>query len=140
MVGPGFFDDDLVASDDEGIAPDPFVFNHARWEQLRREQLGVNVIDPLGHEIALASAMNFRPEGVPLHERQVNWTPVDRVKHVLVGELDHFYISDAAGFDEWDYNICIAPDPPFERILVEGAGLMSEEERRVHLVEDLLGV
>jgi hypothetical protein len=54
----------------------------------------------------------------------VNWSPVDGVKHVPVGEVDSFDTSDDAGGDEWDWEIRIVPDPPFRFILDRIVALM----------------
>ena len=52
-------------------------FDHARWERLRREQMGVDAVDPIGHEIGMAEAAG-------------KYKPIDGKKHVLVGEFDHY--------------------------------------------------
>jgi hypothetical protein len=129
MVVPGFLDETDPGPDNVGIAPQPFVFDHERWVRLRRQQLGIDVIDPLGHQIGPAAAMNFRWEG-----RQANWFPVDGMKHVLVGELDHYYSYNGDGH-EMDWNLCLAPDPAFRSILDRVARDMSADQREEHLVE-----
>jgi hypothetical protein len=106
-------------------------FDHELWERLRRDQLGVDVIDPLGHQIGMARGINHRwyTWGLDWRERQVNWTPVDGMKHVLVGEFDSFDTSDAAGGREWDWEIRIFPDPAFRFILDQVVAMMSADER-----------
>jgi hypothetical protein len=115
MPEPDFLDDTDLGSEDVGTAPQPVVFNHERWVRLRREQLGVDVIDPLGYDIGWAEAMNWRwAEG-----RQVNWRPLGRVKRILVGEFDHqdFYPGHRNEMDdEQDWSIFLVPDPPFGEI------------------------
>lgn len=100
-------------SGDEAVLVRPF--DHELWVRLRRDQLGMTIYDPLGHHIGTASARN-------------NWIPVDGDKHVLVGELDHYYVYNGDG-DEVDWNICIYPDPAFLNILSHVRAMMSPEER-----------
>jgi len=126
-------DESAPAPDNSAIAPESYVFDHELWERLRRDQLGVDVIDPLGHQIGMARGINHRWYIWGLldwRERQVNWSPVDSMKHVLVGEFDSFDTSDAAGGREWDWEIRIFPDPPFRFILDQVVARMSAEERR----------
>jgi hypothetical protein len=115
---------------DAGVAPEPYVFEHERWERLRRDQLGIDVIDPDGHDIGMTRAINHRwyTRELSFAKREVNWSPVDGVKHVLVGEFDSFDISDDAGGDEWDWEIRIIPDPPFRFILERILALMPASE------------
>ena len=56
MGGSDFLDESDLGSDNVGIAPQPFVFEHERWMRLRCDQLGVGVIDPLGHQIGDTAA------------------------------------------------------------------------------------
>jgi hypothetical protein len=119
-----FLDEPDQGSGNPVVAP---TFDNELWEQLRREQLGVHVVDPLGHHIGDATAMNHRPED---SSRSRNWQPLDPDKQVLVGQLEDFYVSDThAKYGEWDWNICLAPDPYFSRILAEqGPGYLVECE------------
>jgi hypothetical protein len=119
MVDPWFAEEALDLDANAGNAPPDF--NHDRWLRLRRDQLGVDVIDPLGHNIGMAAARN-------------NWWPVDGSKHVLVGELDHYYVYNGDG-DEMDWNICLAPDAAFRFILDQVAETMSVDDREDDLVE-----
>jgi hypothetical protein len=76
----GFPDDSATGGpQDEVMAAQ---FDHQRWEQLRRDQLGIGVVDPLGDQIGKAAANRYEP--------------VDGLKHVLVGEFDQV----AAGMDD----------------------------------------
>ena len=131
-----FPDDSASVTDNAGIAPEPYVFNHELWERLCRDQLGVDVIDPVGHNIGMARAINHRwyTWEQDWRIREVNWSPVDGVKHVLVGEYDSFDTSDAAGGAEWDWEIRINPDPPFQFILDRVAAIMTADERDEYLV------
>ena len=89
----GFPDHSRSAPGGAGIAPEPSVFDHELWVRRRRDQLGVDVIDPLGHQIGMARGINHRWYSWGLldwREREVNWSPVDGPKHVLVGEFDSF--------------------------------------------------
>jgi hypothetical protein len=43
-----------------GVAPEPFVFDHKRWERLRRDQFGIDFIAPGGHDIGMTRAINHR--------------------------------------------------------------------------------
>jgi hypothetical protein len=119
-----------------GVAPEPYVFDHERWERLRRDQFGIDVIDPDGHDIGMTRAINHRWYTWELRfaKREVNWSPVDGVKHVLIGEFDSFDTSDDAGGDEWDWEIRIVPDPPFRFILDRVVALMPASDRDQYLV------
>ena len=133
MGYPGFPDHSgSAAPGSAGIAPEPYVFDHELWVRLRRDQLGVDVVNPLGHQIGMARGINHRWYSWGLldwREREVNWSPVDGLKHVLVGEFDSFDTSDAAGGDEWDWEIRIFPDPSFRFILDRVVARMSAGER-----------
>jgi hypothetical protein len=104
MSGPDDLIPDHATDPENGEVITDRPFNHARWERLRNEQLGVDVIDPLGHQIGMSSAGRFEP--------------VDGLKHILVGEFDHYGF-----YDPWysgaesDHNIHIFPDQPFRFIL-----------------------
>lgn len=117
MAGPWLPDEPAHASD-TGTAWVPPPFDHERWVRLRRDQLGVDVIDPLGHHTGYAAARD-------------NWFPVDGVKHVLVGELDRYYRYDGSGH-EVDWNLCIFPNPQFRFILDDVAELMPNKNHLVH--------
>ena len=132
MVVSGFLDEADFGFDNVGIAPQPVVFEHDRWVRLRRDQFGVDVIDPLGHQIGTAAAMNWRWAG-----RQANWFPVDGMKHILVGEYDStdIYHGNRNDMDdEADWELRLFPDPPFRFILDRVAEEMSADEREHHLV------
>jgi hypothetical protein len=123
MGGSDFLDETDLGSDNVAIAPDkPFVFEHERWVRLRRDQLGVDVIDPLGYHIGMAAA-------------RANWFPVDGSKHILVGEYNSTDIFHGDGY-EVDWELRIFPDPPFRFILDRVADeLMSADQREEHLIE-----
>ena len=79
-------------------------FNHQRWENLRQRQLGVEVIDPVGHDIGPSAAGRYEP--------------VDGRKHVLVGEFDHYGFFDPIwSQSESDFNIHISPNEPYRFLL-----------------------
>jgi hypothetical protein len=120
----GLFGESASGPGNVGVAPEPYVFDHDLWVRLRRDQLGVDVIDPLGHQIGAARGINHRWS----EDREVVWTPVDGVKHVLVGEFDSFDIYDGDG-DERDWEYRIFPDPPFRLILDWVVARMSADER-----------
>lgn len=93
--------------------------NHVRWHRLDTTQLGVDVVDPDGHEIGMAKAApNF------WH----HWEPVDGMKHVLVGRMDKYGFYDGYG-DEADFNLNIDPSREFRFILDDVVASMSEDER-----------
>lgn len=102
-----------------GVAPEPCVFDHERLERLRRDQAGIDVVDPDGHDIGMARAINHRWYTWELRfaKREVNWSPVDGVKHVLVGEFGSFATSDDAGGDERDWKDPDRSRPPLQFIL-----------------------
>jgi hypothetical protein len=80
-------------------------FDRERWLRLRLEQLAVDVVDPLGHNIGLSRAGRYQP--------------VDGQKHILVGEFDHygFYKPPFGIGAEADINVHIFPDKPFRFLL-----------------------
>lgn len=110
--------------DGQQVAPG---FDHAHWERLNDTQLGVGVVDPDGHQIGSAS--------VPRSFARLDaggWQPVDGRKHVLVGELDHYYFYNerlSIAPDEADFNLNIAPDEPFRFLLDDVVRTMSESDR-----------
>lgn len=103
MAGPS------VAGPSAGVYSDRF--NHSYWHRLNTEQLGVAAIDPLGHEIGIATVPRLGG----------SWNPVDGKKHILVGRVDRYgwYNPDIFTLapDEADFNIFIEPTRPFRYIL-----------------------
>ncbi len=107
------------------MAPAARPFNHALWERLRANQLGVNVADPIGHTIGTATAKGGFFQ---------SWTPESPEKQILVGTFDHYSFFNPKVFtqnpDEADFNIYITPDPPFRHILQQVVDKMTPAERR----------
>src|SRR5215472_6720093 len=134
MEFPGLFGEFAPDPGNVGVAPQPYVFDHELWERLRRDQMGVDVIDPLGHTIGMAKAINHRwntwpvGPGLDWRPRLVTWAPVDGRKHVLVGEFDSFDTYQLED-KEFDYEFRIFPDPPFRFILDRVVARMSADDQ-----------
>ena len=104
----------------------PTTFDHARWEQLHDEQLGIDPRDPDGHVIGNATCE--RKFGPIVHG---GWKPVKGSKRVLVGDFDHYnFYNPIESGDEADFNIFITPDPPFRYILDDVVAKMSADQRK----------
>ncbi|MEU7855243.1 hypothetical protein [Nonomuraea sp. NPDC049141] len=117
MGFPDFGQPEVAAPGNAGVQQPPPPFDHQRWEKLRREQLGVAVIDPQGHKIGFAVGAG-------------KYAPVDGLKHVLVGELDDYgWFNPPGSGDEADFNLFITPAPPFQFILDDVVKLMTADER-----------
>lgn len=79
-----------------------------RWFAVDDTQLGVNAVDTanrkIGPNIAKRSFVGL------------NWYPLDRFQHVLIGEVDHYGFFDGTGA-EADWNIFIKPTSAFSFVL-----------------------
>ncbi|MER5326915.1 hypothetical protein [Streptosporangium roseum] len=101
------------------------VFHNRAWHLLTDTQLGINVIDPDGHEIGLARAVRTFA-GFDTG----SWKPVDGFKHVLVGQLDRYsWYNPWTSGDEADFNLNVYPAPPFRRLLDWVVQHMDADER-----------
>ncbi len=79
-----------------------------RWSQVAEEQLGVNAVDTQNRKIG--------PNIAKRTGAGLNWYPLDRFQHVLVGEMDHYNFYDGWGA-EADWNLFIKPSPAFAFLL-----------------------
>jgi hypothetical protein len=97
-------------------------FDHTHWRRLNDVQIGVDVVDPDGHNIGHVQTnrtfLGFDTGG---------WSPVDGRKHVLVGKLDRYHFYDGSG-DEKDINLDIIPDRMYEFLLDDVVEKMRHEE------------
>lgn len=99
-----------------------------RWAEVEGTQLGVNVIDTANRKIGPNIA---KRTGVGL-----NWYPLDRFQHVLIGEIDHYGFFDGVGA-EADWNIFIKPSADFAFLLDDA--LPNADHDEVHRCQRLSG-
>lgn len=102
--------------------------NFNRWADVENFQLGVNAVDTSNRKIGPNIA---KRTGVGL-----NWYPLDRFQHVLIGEIDRYSFHDGIGA-EADWNIFIKPSAEFAFLLDDALPNANRDE--VHKCERLGG-
>ncbi len=92
------------------------VFELVQLGNVINNQLGVDVVDPVGHYIGdnASHEVVFRGGWEPWPR----WSPLSRYKRILVGTLDKFEYFDEDG-DACDINNVIIPDDEFRYIIDE---------------------
>jgi len=101
-------------------------FSHTRWNRLTDSQLGIDVTDPDGHDVGLADAVSTL-----LGVYKKRYSPVDGLKHILVGPLDDYNFYDGYG-DEADCCLHIYPEVGggFRFLLNDVVAQMSAEDQK----------
>lgn len=99
-----------------------------RWAEVDGTQLGVDVVDTANHKIG--------PNIAKRDWEGLNWYPIDRFQHVLVGDVDRYGFYDGSGA-EADWNIYIKPSPDFAFILDDA--LPNADPDQVHQCERTSG-